>query len=124
MKVLDLPVFPKLVDELIGITGVKFSGLDAGLTKEKDIQQKIWDKALLNAREQADKTAKAMGVKIDSVFAISPVAFPRISGDMFGTTYGEAATERVIVTGPPDYRLGVMTVSQNIHVIYLISPAK
>lgn len=123
VKVRDLPAFPKLVDELIGLTGVKFSELEAGLTREKEIQEEIWDKALLNAREQADKTAKVMGVKIDSVFAISPAAFPRIQAGIFGSDYREAATERVIVTGPPEYRLGTMTVSQSVHVIYLISPA-
>ena len=123
VKVRDLPTFPKLVDELIGLTGVKFSELEAGLTKEKEVQEEIWGKALLNAREQADKTAKAMGVKIDSVFAISPVAFPRIQAVIFGSDYGGATIERVVVTGPPEYRLGPMTVSQTVHIIYLISPA-
>jgi uncharacterized protein YggE len=66
VKVRDLPTFPKLVDELIGITGVKFSELDAGLAKEKEIQQEFGTKRW-STREQADKTAKAMGVKIDSV---------------------------------------------------------
>lgn len=124
VKIRDLPAFPKLVDELIGITGVKFNDLAAGLTKEKEIQQEIWDKALANAREQAEKTAKAMSVRIDSVFAISPVAFPQIRERIFGSDYGEAATKRVVVTGPPEYRLAPITVSQSVHVIYLIAPAK
>lgn len=121
VKVRDLPTFPKLVDEVIGITGVKFNDLDAGLSNEKEIQKEIWDKALVNAREQADKTAKTMGVKIDSVFAISPAAFPEIHTLIFGADYARRAAERVIVTGPPEYRLGPVTVSQNVHVIYLIS---
>jgi uncharacterized protein YggE len=124
VKVRDLPAFPKLVDELIGIKGVEFTDIDPGLTKEKKIQEEIWDKALVNAREQADQTAKAMGVKVDSVFAISPIPFPQIRGRIFRSDYGEATTERVIMTGPPEYRLGSMTVSQNVHVIYLVSPAK
>ena len=44
---------------------------------------------------------------------------------------GEATAERVIVTGSyagnataSEYRLAPVTVSQGIHVIYLISPAK
>jgi uncharacterized protein YggE len=124
VKVRDLPAFPKLVDQLIGITGVEFSDVDPGLTKEKKLQEEIWDEALVNAREQADKTAKAMGVKIDSVFAISPTPFPQIRGQMFPSGYGEETVERVIVSGRADYRLGSITVSQNVHVIYLISPAK
>lgn len=83
------------------------------------------------AREQADKTLKAMGMKIDSLFAISPVSFSEIRTRMFGTDYSEATTERVIVTGSyignnaqSEYRVAPVTVSQSIHVIYLIAPAK
>ena len=75
-----------------------------------------------------------MGTKIDSLFALSPVSFPATRSPMFGSDYGEATTERVIVTGsyiptggnlaPSEYRLAPVTVSQNIHVIYLISPLK
>ena len=124
VKVRDLAVFPKLVDELVAITGVEFSDIAPGLTKEKEMQEEIWPKALINAREQADKTAKATAVTIDSVFAISPKPFPQIRSQMFGSDYPEAATERAIVTGPPEYLLGPMTVSQSVYVIYLISPTK
>jgi uncharacterized protein YggE len=124
VKVVDVPAFPGLVEELISITGVEFTDVDPGLTKEKQLQEEIWEKALVNAREQADKTAKAMGVKIDTVFAISPIPFPQIRAQMLRQDYAEAMAERSIVTGPPEYRLGAMTVSQSVHVIYLISPAK
>jgi len=124
VKIRDLPAFPKLVDELIGIAGVEFTDIDPGLTKEKEMQEEIWAKALVNAREQADRTAKATGVKIDSVFAISPTPFPQIRTQLFRSEYGEAVAERTIVTGPPEYRLGSLTVSQNVHIIYLISSAK
>ncbi len=84
---------------------------------------------MANAREQADKTLGTVGMKVDAIFAISRVAFDQISQEMFGQT------ERVIVTGsniptaeegsaPVQYRLAPVTVSQSVHVIYLISPAK
>ena len=63
-------------------------------------------------------------MKIDSVFAVSPVPFPQIHSEMF------AKTERYIVIGSaapppePQYRLAAVTVTQSVHVIYLISPAK
>lgn len=120
VKVRDLLVFPKLVDALFAIGSVEFSGIEAGLTKEKELQDEIWEKALVNAREQADRTVKAMGMKIDSVFAISPTSFPQIRTQIFGSGYG--GTERVIVTGPPEYPLGPLTINQNAHIIYLISP--
>lgn len=133
VKVRDVTIFAKLVDELLGITGTEFSGIDPGLSKEKEVQDEIFEKAVANAREQADKNLKAMGMKIDALFAISPVSIPQIRSRIFGSDY-EARTERVIVTGsyipasgalaPSEYRLAPVTVSQNIHVIYLISPAK
>lgn len=127
VRVRDVTAFAKLVDELLAIGGTEFSGIDAGLTKEKEARDEIFEKALANAREQAEKTLKTMGMTIDSVFAVSPAPFPEIQSRMFGTT------ERVIARGsyssavglaPSEYRLAPVTISQSIHVIYLISPAK
>ena len=135
VKVRDVTIFARIVDELLGIGGTEFSGIDPGLIKEKEVQEEIFEKAVANAREQADKTLKKMDLKIDSLFAISPVSFSNVRSRIFGSDYSEATTERVIVTGsyiptgggnlaPSEYRLAPVTVSQNIHVIYLISPAK
>jgi uncharacterized protein YggE len=134
VKVRDVTIFARLVDELLGMGGTEFSGIDPGLTKEKEVRDEVFDKAVANAREQAAKTLNTMGMKIDSLFAISPVSFSQIRGRIFGSDYGEATTERVIVTGsyiptggnlaPSEYRLAPVTISQNIHVIYLISPVK
>jgi uncharacterized protein YggE len=127
VKVRDFTIFPKLVDELIAVGGVEFSGIDAGLSKEKEMWDEVWEKALTNARDRAEKTLKAIGMKIDTVFAVSPVAFPEIQQKIFGSS--EAMAERIIEQGPtkPDpthYRLAPVTVNQSVHVIYLISPAK
>ena len=119
----EVSAFPKLVDELVGITGVEFTEITPGLTKAREMQEAMWESALINAREQASKTAKAMGVTIDSVFAISRTSFPEIRTKMFDSET-ERTSQRVVVTGPREYLLGPMTVSQNVHVIYLISPAK
>ena len=114
-----------MVDALIALGGVEFSETRGGLTNQRQIEEQLTDKALTNARERADKTANAMGVKIESVFAISTVSFPQIQSDMF--------PERVTVTGSniptarytaPEYRFAPITVSQEVHVIYLISPVK
>jgi uncharacterized protein len=128
VKVRDITAFPKLVDELIAVGNVEFTGMEPGLSKEKELGSPLWDKAIANAREQADKTLKQTGMKIDSVFAISPIPFPEIQTKIFGET------ERVIVTGsniptaqdrvPSEYRLAPVALSETVHVIYLISPAK
>jgi uncharacterized protein len=130
VKVRDVTAFAKLVDELLAFGGTEFSGIDAGLNKEKEVVDQIFRDALVNAREQAEKTLKTMDMKIDSIFAVSPTSFPDIQSRIFGSS----TTERVIVTGsyiptggnlePSEYRLAPVKVSQSIHVIYLISPAK
>jgi uncharacterized protein len=127
VKIRDVAVFPKLVDELLAVGNAEFSDIASGLSTEREIQDQLWEKALKNARDQAEKTLKTTNMKIDSVFAVSPVAFPEIRPRIFGT--GEAAG-RVIVTGSnipmtePEYRLAPVSVSQSVHVIYLISPVK
>jgi uncharacterized protein YggE len=129
VKVRDVTAFAKIVDELLAIGGTEFSGIDTGLTKEKEVRDEIFDKTLANAREKAEKTLKTMGMKIDGVFGVSPVAFPEIRSRIFG----QETSERVVVTGsyistgdmPSSvYRLAPVSISQSVHVIYLISPAK
>src|ERR1044071_7305293 len=132
VKVREIQAFATLVDELITIAGVEFSGIEAGLTKEKEIQAEVFEKALTDARAQAEKTLKAMDMKIDSVFAVSPVPIADILSRMFPNS----STERVVVTGSyiptgggdrgvrSQYRIAPLTVSQSIHVIYLTSPGK
>jgi uncharacterized protein YggE len=125
VKMRDVTIFPKLVDELVGL-GVEFSGIDAGLSKEKEMQDEVWDKALLNARERAERAVKATGMKLDSIFALSPVSFPEIQARIFGATPLSAsyARDEVKRPDPTQYRLAPVTIGQSIHVIYLISPAK
>lgn len=124
VKVHDLPAFGKLVDELLAIAGVEFSNIDSWLSDEKAVKEELWEKALADARDRAEKTAQALGVKIDSVFAASRVGFPRIAPQMFGSPDDDAVAQRTIVTGPPEYVLGPVLISENVYVIYLVSPAK
>lgn len=126
IKLRDLTAFPKLVNDLINTGSVEFYGIQGGLAQEKEIETEIWGKALANAHEQADKTLKALNMKVDSVFAVSPVSFPEIETGIFGaevvrSPYATAEVERVIVT--PQYRFAPVKVTQRVHVIYLISPA-
>lgn len=111
------------MDDLINIGGVEFSGIEGGPIKQKEIENEMWEKALANARERADKTLKPLNMKIDSVFALSPVSFPEIETGIFGGEVSRFAAqvaqpERVIVTPAP------VGVTQRVHVTYLISPAK
>lgn len=127
VKVRDVTIFPKLVDELLAIAGVEFSSVDAGLSNEKQVQDEIGKRALIKAREQAEKTLKEIGMKIDSIFAVSPVAFTEIQRRIFGSSVPTAETESALPAqsrNASEYRLAPITISQSIHVIYLFSPAK
>jgi uncharacterized protein YggE len=126
VKVRDVTAFPKLVDELLGIAGVEFSGITGDLSKEKEMQDEVADNAMKNARERAEKTLQAVGMKIDSIFALSPVAFPEIQRGIFGSRAPSAEYESAIPSQgyTSEYRLAPITVSQRVHVIYLISPAR
>jgi uncharacterized protein YggE len=127
IKLRDVAAFPKLVDDLINV-GAEFYGIEGGLAKQKEIESETWEKALANAREQANKALQSLNMKIDSVFAISPVSFPSIQTDFFGegaisfrsAEMQTAEVERVSVT--PQYRLAPVKITQRVHVIYLISP--
>jgi uncharacterized protein YggE len=130
VNVRHIPRFSKLVDQLIGLGGIEFNHIEGGLSKYTEIEDQLWQKALTNARERAEKTLKPMGMKIDSVFAVSPIGFPEIQGRLLTNL-----TKDVIVTGsnvppnkervePSQYRLAPVFVSRTVNVIYLISPAK
>jgi uncharacterized protein YggE len=124
-RVHDLKAFAGLVDELLAFAGLEFSGIEAGLSNKKEVEDDTWDNALKNAREKAEKTVKATDMKIDSVFAVSPVAFPQIFQKIFGYTPSAESELALPAEGrAPKYRLAPISVSQSVHVIYLISPAK
>lgn len=127
----DIAIFPKLVDDLLALKVEEISGIEEGLSNQKEIEAQIWEKAIANARENADKTAKAAGMRVDSVFAISPIHFPDIQRGIFGN--GEEGPAAMMTTaGVPGgdkeinshYQLTPVTVAFAVHVIYLISPAK
>ncbi|CAA9240855.1 MAG: hypothetical protein AVDCRST_MAG42-1697 [uncultured Chthoniobacterales bacterium] len=126
VKVRDVATFPKLVDELLALGGVEFSAIDGGLANEKEMQDDVFAKALIDARTRAEKTLALTGMKIDSLFAVSPVRFLEIRQKVLGghDAYGSATTERVVVPDPMQYRLAPVAVTQSVHLIFLISPAK
>lgn len=125
-KVRDVTTFPKLVDELLALGGVEFSAIDGGLSNEKQMEDDAFQKALSDARTRAEKTLATAGMKIDSVFAVSPVPFPEIRQKILGghEAYGAATAERIVAPDPMRYRLAPVSVTQSVHLIYLISPAK
>jgi hypothetical protein len=56
-------VFGKLVDELLAL-GAGFSAIEAGLSNAEQMEEEIWDKAIVNARERAEKTLTNAGMKL------------------------------------------------------------
>ena len=113
-KLRDVAAFPKLVDELLALGGVEFGGIEAGLAKEREIHDDAWNKAIADARTRAERTLEAMGMKIDSVFAVSPVNFPEISPRIFGASGAAYIAQRTVVSGGSQYRLAPVTLSQSV----------
>ncbi|MGH8092711.1 MAG: SIMPL domain-containing protein [Chthoniobacterales bacterium] len=70
VTVRDVPSFPKIVDDLIAHVNIDFSSIEPGLTTDEEVGKDVELKALAKARERAENTLKAAGMKIDSVFAI------------------------------------------------------
>ncbi len=126
VKVRDFGIFPQLVDDLIALGGVEFSGIEPGLAKEEEVEDEAREAALTDARTRAEKALKPAGMKIRSVFAISPVNFPEISPRIFGSSMMASASsyEARTAVNPKQYRFAPITVGNSVHVIYLISPAK
>jgi uncharacterized protein YggE len=127
VKVRDLTKFAKLGDDLLALGVAEFERIEEGLTDKKELEEQAWDKAVANARERAEKTLKTTGMKISSIFAISPVAFPQISRNIFGDSYGQGMES--VASGPADkgsdpshYRLAPISISQSVHIIFLIIP--
>ena len=132
VKVRDMAKFPKLVNDLFALKVSYFTGVSAEYTKAKEVKDETWELTLKSARAEADKMAKAAGMKVDSVWAISPEAFPSIQGRILGQDSNSYSVPG-IAAGPapekkaeiaPEYRLAPLTFKQSVHAIYLISPAK
>jgi uncharacterized protein YggE len=123
VKVRNVSTLAKLVDDVIDLKDIEFQSVQGGFSKEKEMEDEVWQKALTNARDRAEKTLKPLGMKIDSVFAVSPVSYPNLEDRMVG------GAEKVIVTGSnipteSQYLLAPISVTKSAHMIYLISPAK
>lgn len=129
VKVRDLKLFPKLIDDILALKIHEFSSIREGLSNEKELRDEVWEKAVANARERAEKTAKAAGVKVGAVYALSPIAFPQIVLNIFGESRPYDTMKSMIPADnrklePSQYRLAPVGVSQQVHVIYLLEPAK
>ena len=127
VNIRDLEKYGKLGDQIMALGGVKLRNVSGEVSNREKVGEELWPKAIANAGEQAEKTLKPMGMKIDSVFAVSAIDFGEIRGEFI------RSGERVVVTGmniptPPDqpseYRLEMIGIESTAHVIYLISPAK
>lgn len=127
VTVRDLTKYGKLGDQLMNLGDVALSSINSDVSASAEFGEALWPKAIANAREKAEKTLKPMGMKIDSVFAVSSINFGEIPAEFLNSG------ERIVVTGmnvpplpdkPSQYRPAMVTIESRAHVIYLISPAK
>jgi uncharacterized protein YggE len=75
VNVRDLTKYGKLGDQIMALGGIRLGYISGELSDREKLGEELWPKAIANAREQAEKTLKPMGMKIDSVFAVSSIDF-------------------------------------------------
>jgi len=127
VKVRDLKTFPKLVTDLLELKVERFDRISEGLSTEKKLSDEVWQKAVDDARRRADLLAKAAGMKVDGVYAISPSTIPAISREMLDEENSRSYPLSGAAPAGVDaakYVLRPVKVTQTIHILYLISPAK
>jgi hypothetical protein len=124
VKVRNVSILAKLVDEVINLKDIEFQSVQGAFSKETEMEDEVWQKALTNARERAEKTLKPLGMKIDSVFAVSPVSYPNLEDRMVGGAEKVIVTGSNIPTADSQYLLAPVSVTKSAHVIYSISPVK
>jgi len=126
VNIRNLAIYGRLGDQIMALGGVKIQYIRGEINGGEKLGEELWQKAIANAREQAEKTLKPMGMKIDSVFAVSSIDFGEIQAQFL------PSGERVVVTGmnipapsdePSEYRFEMITIESRAHIIYLISPA-
>jgi uncharacterized protein YggE len=128
VKIRDLVKFPKLVNDLFALNVRYFKGVTEEYSKARETEQETEEMAMKNARAEADKMAKATGMKLDSIWAISSEPFPEIQNHILG--YNVFSTPLSAVEAPkksevaPEYRIPSVKFYRDVRVIYLISPAK
>ncbi len=105
-----------------------FKGVTAAYSKARETEQETEEMAMKNARAEADTMAKAAGMKLDSIWAISSEPFPEIQNHILGysvfSTPLSAAEPTNKTDVAPEYRISSVKFYRDVRVIYLISPAK
>jgi uncharacterized protein YggE len=124
VKIRDINAFPKLIDDLIATVNAEVTGIEPQFSKADDLRDELWKQAMANARQQAERTAREAGMKIQSPYAISPVSIPEIEPTMLGkgdVVYAMGRQAAAEYTVPSEYRLAPIHFSQSVHVIYLMA---
>jgi uncharacterized protein YggE len=127
VKVRELVQFPKLVNDLFAANVRYFDGVTPEYSKAKESEQEAQEMAIKDARIEAEKTAKLAGMKVDTVWAISPINFSQIQRQMLGEfsySVAQGPAEATKAEAAPEYRIASVKFFRSVQVIYLISPAK
>jgi uncharacterized protein YggE len=123
---LDLQHIGGFVDDLLNLGDVEVTSMNPGIKGGKEVLEELWKSAVKDAHDHAEKIAGLMGMKVDSVFAISTVPFPEIEGKLLPNSGATIVTGSNIPTpvqkSGPEYRLAPVKFDESVNVIYLISP--
>lgn len=130
VRLKDLALYPRLVNELVALRIESIDNAQPGYSKRDEGSVRLKKAALAQARQEAQEIASSMGAHITGVFAVSPIAFGEIPHAIFGgagggplaRTYNYAMAEGKNSAGDK-YVFDQLTLSERLHVIFLIEPA-
>jgi uncharacterized protein len=130
VRLTDFAAYPKLVDGLIALRIDALQGAHPSYSKDAEASARLKKAALAQARQQAEDLAAGMNARITGVFAAAPIAFGEIPRVMFGGDGGgpqpmmHTMAMRAEKSAEDKYVFDKLTLSERLHVIFLVEPAK
>lgn len=123
----DFTLYPQLIDRLLQLGVTRSDRVRPFLRNETALRQKLQAAAMADARKRADELAAAAGMKVVSLFAVSPVPPLEIATTILGDTpvalhkFGVTGS---LIPGQPGmtYVFSNLKFESKLHAIFLIAP--
>jgi uncharacterized protein YggE len=127
VKFTDFSLYAKLADALVALRIDSLNPVQASFADARGESAKLKSVALANARKEADDLAASLNATVTGVFAASPIPFPEISGVIFGSSGPQPVRAmsldmRAAKNDGDKYVFDDITLSERLHVIFLIQP--
>lgn len=126
----DLSIYPQLLDRLIEVGVENSQEPKPFVSRAAEIERRLQKKALEDAHARARQIAEDSGLRVVGVFAVSPVTFPSISGEIFSAPDDRIlkldrfeSTGSLLPLSGRTYFFEQQKFEGRLHVIFLVEPA-